>query len=75
MVEKYKGIMPPGSIWYRFNREEALVLLVLQGELENISLEEIIAFNSADAQIPLEQIPEFEEILTDIGFRIITLHD
>jgi hypothetical protein len=75
MVEKYSGIIPPGSIWYRLNKDESLALMRHQGMLENMSPEQIGAVDSADIQAEKGKVIELEQMLQNAGLKIITLHD
>jgi len=76
MVEKYKGILPPGSIWYSLNREEAIVLLLRPDLLKNMSHEIITAIGSAsDLQADNGKISKLEQAFKDAGLIIATLYD
>lgn len=75
MVEKFRGILPPGSIWYKLNRDESLVLMKHRGVLANMSPEQIQLEDSAEIQAPKGKVLEFEQMLKDAGLEIITLYD
>lgn len=50
MVEKYREIIPRGSIWFSLSRKETIALLEHQGELENMSSSQIDSINGSDLQ-------------------------
>jgi hypothetical protein len=75
MVEKFRGLIPPGSIWYRLGRDESLVLLGHQGMLDDMSPEQIEAVDSVDIQVAKGKVTDLEQILNDVGLEIITLYD
>jgi hypothetical protein len=75
MVEKYKGVIPPGSIWYSLNREESLALLSHRGELDKMSPEQIASVDSSDIQAVKGKTKELENMLIQAGLSIITLYD
>jgi len=75
MVEKYRGVVPPGSIWFRLNRDESMALMQHQGMLEKMTPEQIMALDSADIQAAKGKVAELEQMLKDAGLKIVTLYD
>lgn len=75
MVEKYRGITPPGSIWYRLTREESIVLIVKQGLYKNLTPDQRSSLNSSEILAEKGKASEVEKLLTDSGLKIITLFD
>jgi len=75
MVEKYKGLIPPGSIWFRLNRDDALALLAHKGDLVDMTPEQIESIDSADIQAIKGQVDELEQMFKYAGLDIITLFD
>lgn len=75
MVDKYLGAIPPGSIWYRLDRNEALALLKHKGELDSMTPEQIQEVDSADIQAVKGKVDQLEQMLKDAGLSIITLFD
>ena len=75
MAEKFKGLMPPNSIWFRLSREESIALLKFQGKFDDFSPEEKSALDSSDIQALPGRVSELEELLVNAGINIITLFD
>ena len=75
MVDKYRGAIPLGSIWFSLNRAEALALLKHQGELQKMTPEQIELVDSADIQAAKGKVEELEKMITDAGLKIVTLFD
>ena len=74
-MEKYRGLFPPGSIWFKLNRDEVLALLKQQGQLEKMTPEEIGLVDSADIMAEKGKVEELEKMMTEAGLKIITLFD
>jgi len=75
MVEKYRGIIPPDSIYFKLSREECIALLKYQGILRNLSLEQIKTLDSSEIQAFKGKVTRIEEMLKNAGLKIITLYD
>jgi hypothetical protein len=75
MVEKFRGIIPPGSIWYRLNRDETIALLKHQGEFDNLAPDKQETLDSSDIQAIPDEVEELEQLLTNAGLKIVTLHN
>jgi hypothetical protein len=75
MVEKYRGITPPDSIYFKLNRNESIALLKYQGILEDLSSEQIATLESSEIQAFKGKASEIERMLTNAGLKIITLYD
>lgn len=75
MVEKYRGVLPPGSVWFRLSKDEALALLRHQGELEKMTPEQVSTVDSAEIQAVPGKVSELEEMLQKAGLSVVTLHD
>lgn len=74
MVDKYLGVMPQGSIWYHFSRQEMIGFLQANPEMlppgEKIDYE---ALESGDLQAI--DVGKMEEAIGRAGLAIITLFD
>lgn len=75
MVEKYRGAIPPNSIWYKLNGDESLALLRHNGEIAKMTPEQISTIESSDIQAIRGQIDELEKMLKEAGLNIVTLFD
>jgi len=75
MVEKYRGAVPPGSIWFRLDRDESIALMRHQGILGDMTSEQIATVDSADIQAAKGEVTELEQMLKDAGLKIVTLYD
>lgn len=75
MVEKFSGIIPLGSIWYRFSREEAITFLQHTGHYERMTPQHRKELNSIDLQALLGKTEDIEQQISEVGLNIVTLHD
>ncbi len=75
MVEKYRGIMPPGSIWYHLDSQETRTLLKHLGMLRGSIPEEVSEIGPAEIQAARGKTEELEQVLREAGLKIITLYD
>ena len=75
MVEKYRGILPPGSIWYSFSREEAETFLKHTGRYTDMTPEQRRDFDSVDLQALPGKAREIEEQISRAGLNMVTLYD
>ena len=74
MVEKYRGILPPGSVWYSLTKEEAIVLLQHKGEWEKMTPEKKSIFNCVEIYAEKGKTVELERILTNAGLTVTPLY-
>jgi len=74
MVEKFIGILPPGSIWYKLTREETIALLQHEGTWEDMTKEQRNNLDSSEIQLTKGKALEMEQKLKDAGLKIITLY-
>jgi hypothetical protein len=75
MVEKYRGIIPPDSIYFKLSRDECITLLKYQGILQTLSSEQIATLESSEIQAFKGKVTEIEKMLKNAGLKIITLYD
>jgi len=75
MVEKYRGAIPPNSIWYKLSRDESLALLKHNGEIAKMTPEQISTIESSDIQAIRGQVDDLEKMLKEAGLNIVTLFD
>lgn len=73
MVEKFRGILPPGSIWYKLSKDEAIALMQRDGTWENLTPEQKETVDSAEIQLFKGKSAELEQKLKDTGLKIVTL--
>lgn len=73
MVEKFKGFLPPGSIWYKLTRDETIALMQHEGTWENMTSEQREALDSSEIQLFKGKSAELEQKLKDAGLNIVTL--
>lgn len=73
MVEKFKGILPPGSIWYKLTRDETIAFMQHEGLWENMTPEEREFLHSAEIQLEKGKSTELEQKLKDAGLSIVPL--
>lgn len=77
MAEKYRGFLPPDSIWFHLNREEARTLIENNPEIKALipSDKTLAELNDADIQSLPGQTEDIEKLLQEAGIKIITLYD
>jgi len=80
MVEKYRGILPPNSIWYQINSKKLSLILEnseLSGKTEPSFRKYVFEHKSdtnTEIMVPKNQIEKFEQILKEFDEKIITLY-
>ncbi|MBU0998355.1 hypothetical protein KJ570_02405 [Patescibacteria group bacterium] len=81
MAEKYRGILPPNSIWYKLDTNRASLILmhaVAEGEIEPTFILTNIFVHKSDPYtellVPRNQIKMFEQILEEHKEKIIPLY-
>jgi len=75
MVEKFRGLIPPGSIWYRFTREEAVTFLQHTGHYDDMTPQQRRELDSIDLQALPGKTEDIERQISEAGLNIVTLHD
>lgn len=75
MAEKYRGLIPSGSIWYKLSRDETIALLQCQGEWDSMSAERRATLEDADIQGHPGKIESLERLLAQAGINVTTLFD
>lgn len=75
MAEKYRGILPPGSIWYRLTRAESIAYLQLMGLWSELTPEQQVGIEDSDIQALPGKAEEIESLLTQAGLTVRTLFD
>lgn len=76
MVEKYKGILPPGSIWFHFTGDEARAFVKTH---PNIAAElpidkPIDEIEDSEIQAVPGQVEIIETLIQEAGLTIKTLY-
>ena len=77
MVEKYRGVFPPGSIWFHLDKSEICALINSNSEIK-AQLPEGVAIadlENADIQAIPGKIEKIESLLKESGLKIVTLFD
>lgn len=77
MVEKFRGVLPDKSIWYRFTRDEALRFVGAHKEIEALlpkspPLEDL---DSVDLQAFPGKTEAIEKLIKEAGLPVVTLFD
>jgi len=77
MAEKYRGFLPPDSIWFHLNREETKTLIESNPEIKALlpTNKTLAELDDADIQSLPEQAEDIEKLLQEAGIKIITLYD
>ena len=82
MAEKYKGILPPGSVWYQLKTKDATKILeqsILDGKLDPIYINDLMfkheKDNLTELQAPKNESDKLEKILKEYGEEIRTLQN
>lgn len=74
MVEKYLGVIPKGSIWYHFSRQEMIDFLKANPEM--LSPGEEIDYDTLESgDIQAIDVGKMEEAIGRAELAIITLFD
>ena len=75
MVEKYIGLVPPGSVWYKLNRDEATAFLQKEGSWSSLTPEQQADIKDLDIQALPGKTEAFELLIKEAGLNITTLFD
>ncbi len=77
MVEKYRGVLPKGSIWFHLTGDEARALIATHPDLQaQLPTDKPLAdIEDVDIQALPGTTADIEKLLTEAGLKIITLHD
>jgi len=81
MAEKYRGILPPNSIWIHLNREETINFIDEVAKQESKFKEQLPSdrplseLKDTEIQALPENIEFIEEIMKKAGIKIKTLFD
>ncbi|MFH1971466.1 MAG: hypothetical protein ABIJ05_03745 [Patescibacteria group bacterium] len=81
MAEKYRGILPPNSIWYKLDTNKASLILMhaaINGEIRSSFVDTNVFCHQSDTftelQAPTGESEKLEEILKKYGEKITTLY-
>lgn len=75
MVEKFRGILPAHSIWYRLTRDEALAFLSCHKDKAALLPANLADLDSIDIQALSGKTEDIEKLLQEAGLPIVTLFD
>jgi len=77
MVEKYSGVLPVRSIWYRLTRDEALALVKFDPDFQTQLPTDrpLSELDSIDIQAFPGKTADIEKLLQAAGLNIVTLFD
>ena len=74
MVDKYRGIMPKGSIWYRFSREEMIAFLKDSTDL--VPKDTVIDYSLLESgDMQAINVEGMESAIAKAKLNIVTLFD
>lgn len=74
MVDKYLGVMPKGSIWYHFSREEMIGFVKANPEL--VPADTVIDYDALeDGDVQAINVELMEAAIVRTGLSIATLFD
>ena len=77
MVEKYRGILPPDSIWFHFTGDEARALIEVHPDIKNqLPADKTLAeIDGVDIQALPGLTEGIESLIHNAGLKKITLFD
>lgn len=77
MVEKYRGVLPKGSIWFHLTGDEARALIESSPEFAaQVPTDKPLAeIDDVDIQALPGKTADIEKLLQTAGLNIVTLQD
>jgi len=77
MVEKYRGVLPKGSIWFHLTGDEARALITSHPDIKaQLPTDKPLAdIGDVDIQALPGTTADIEKLLTEAGLNIVTLQD
>ena len=77
MVEKYKGVLPPGSIWFHLTGDEARALIEVHPDIKTQlpTDKQLAEIDDVDIQALPAKTEDIEKLLHAAGLNIVTLFD